>query len=271
MKKFFFILFLLLILGGTGFFLGWAQLTVPPGSYGVMRSKTHGLESEVIREGKFRWIWYKMLPTNAKVSVFTISPVKRSIESSGILSSGQVYAAIAGLNADFSWEISGEMSFNLKPECLPELTARENINDDEGLRKTEEILAAKAEALVLERLRRYADNVNSEELESIILMASYPEMNMEIQSLIPEIENLNCTIQFVRIPDYELYQSLRALYQEYLARENAILSLDVAREAERRINTRIRMEELAQYGELLTKYPILIQYLSIGKDTQSGN
>jgi hypothetical protein len=235
-----------------------------------MRSKTHGLETEVIQDGDFRWIWYKMLPTNAKVSVYTISPVKRSIRTSGVLASGEVYAALAGLNADFSWEISGELSFSLKPEKLPEFTARENINDDAGLRKAEEILAAKVETLVLQRLRNYADNANADnmsaEIDAIAFTASHPEINSEIQSLIPEIENLNCAIQFVRIPDYALYQSLFSLYREYLARQNAILSLSVANEAERKINSRIRMEELAQYGELLTKYPILIEYLSIEKD-----
>jgi len=271
MKKFLFIVFLLLVLGGAGFFLGWAQLTVPPGSYGVMRSKTHGLESKVIRDGEFRWIWYKILPTNAKVSVFTISPVKRSIKTSGVLASGDVYAALAGVNADFSWEISGEISFNLKPECLPEFTEKENITDDEGLRKAEEALAAKVETLALQRLKNYADNSNGEEINALAFSASNPEMDSEIQALIPEIENLNCTIQFVRIPDYALYQSLFSLYKEYLARQNAILSVDVAKEAERRINSRTRMEELAQYGELLTKYPILIQYLSMEKNIQSGD
>jgi hypothetical protein len=134
------------------------------------------------------------------------------------------------------------------------------------LRKAEEILAAKVETLVLQRLRNYADNVNGKEIDAIAFTASHPEISGEIQSLIPEIENLNCTIQFVRIPDYVLYQSLFSLYKEYLARQNAVLSLSVANEAERKINSRIRMEELAQYGELLTKYPILIQYLSMEKD-----
>jgi hypothetical protein len=271
MKKFLFILFLLLALGGTGFFLGWAQLTVPPGSYGVMRSKTHGLEAEVIRDGEFRWFWYKIIPTNANVSVFTIKPVKRSIKSSGVLASGEAYAALAGINADFSWEITGDLSFSLKPECLPEFTSKESITDDEGLRKAEELLAAKVENLVLQRLRNYADNLSSEEIDAVSFAASHPEITREIESLIPEIENLNCTIQFARIPDYALYQSLFSLYKEYLARQSAILSFDVAREAERKISSRTRMEELAQYGELLTKYPILIQYLSIEKSIQSGD
>ena len=269
MKKILFTLILLVILAGAVFFLGWAQLTVPPGHYGVMRSKTHGLESQVIRDGEFLWFWYKVIPTNAKVAVFTIVPVKRSIRSSGTLSSGQVYAALAGLNADFSWEILGEISFSLKPEYLPELSERERISDDEGLRKAVESLAVRAETLVLERLKSYVDNESGEKLESLFFATSFPELNSEIQAKIPEIENVNCVVQLIRLPDYALYQSVKALYQEFLARQSAVLSLDIAREAERRINLRIRMEELAEYGELLSKYPILIQYLAIENDPQA--
>jgi len=266
MKKLLFVLILLVILGGAVFFLGWAQLTVPPGSYGVMRTKTHGLEDKVISDGEFRWIWYKAIPTNAEVSVFTLSPFKHSIRSSGSLPSGQVYAALAGLEADFSWEISGELSFNLKPDTLPELTARENIKTNEELRKIEENLALKIENLVLQRLSIYAGGEDEKKMEALIFGASIPELNSEIQAFFPEIENLICSIRVLRYPDYALYQSVKALYQEYLAQQNVTLRQDIVRDAQNRIETRVRMDELARYGELLTKYPILLQYLSLEKE-----
>jgi hypothetical protein len=270
MKKFLFFLLFLIILGGTGFFLGWAHLTVPPGSYGVMRSKTHGLENEVIRDGEFRWIWYKMLPTNAEVSVYTLGPVRRQIRSAGSLSSGQSYAAMAGLEADFSWEISGEITFSLKPDLLPELTVRENINDNEGLRKAEERLAERIESFVLKRLRAYAEGEDERKMEAILLAGSLPELDNEIQRTFPEIENLNCTIRVIRYPDYALYQSVKALHRDFLARQNAVLTDDITREAEKRINMRIRLDELALYGELLTRYPILLQFLALEKGFPPG-
>ena len=263
MKKFLFFLLILIVLGGTVFFLGWGQLTVPPGSYGVMRTKTHGLEEKIIRDGEFSWFWYKVIPTNAEVSVFTICPVKRTIRSSGSLQSGQIYATLAGLEVDFSWEISGELSFNLKPDYLPEYSVRENINDDDGLRKAEENLAIKIENLVLQFLKNYADNADTSKMEAIILASSLPELNSEILKAFPEIENLSCTVQIIRYPDFILYQSVKALYREYIGRQSAVLSQDTGKEAERRINSRIRMDELAQYGELLTRYPILLQYLAL--------
>ena len=262
-------LVILITLAGVIFFLGWAQLTVPAGSYGVMRSKTHGLENDIIRDGEFRWVWYKLIPTNVKISVYTIDTVKRSIKSTGALSSGQVYSSLAGIEAEFSWEISGEFSFSLKPGALPDFTSREIVNDNDGLKKAEDVLAAKIENMVLDRLRSYAENEDEKKIESLLLAGSIPELNREIENAFPEIENFNCTIRTVRYPDFSLYQSLKALYREYLEKQFAMLNPDINKEAEKRIETRLRMDELSQYGELLTKYPVLLQYLALEKDQKT--
>jgi hypothetical protein len=265
MKKFLFFLIVLIALGGTGFFLGWAHLTVPPGSYGVMRSKIYGLDSETIMDGEFRWLWYKLIPTNVDISVYTISPVRHSFRNSGSLPSGQVYVNLAGLEADFSWEVAGEFGFSIRPEALPEITAREIISDDAGLRRAEEDIASRIESLILDRLSAYADNEDETRLESLILTGTLPDLNREIERAFPEIENLSCTIRTVRYPHFELYRSVKSLYREYLQQQSAMLDPAVMREAERRIDLRTRIDELTRYGELLTRYPVLLEYLALEK------
>ena len=266
MKKFLFFLVVLIILGATCFFLGWAHLTVPPGSYGVIQSKTHGIDPEIIKDGEFRWLWYKLIPTNAQVSVFTVNPVRRTIRSSGSLSSGDVYTALAGIKADFTWEVSGELSFSLKPEYLPELVVREGIREDSELRKVEERLAERIESFTIQRLKAYADSEDEKKMESITITGSLPELETDIQRAFPEIQRLSCSIRAVRFPDYTLYQSVKALYREYISQQNAVLRPEVTGEAERRINTRIRLDELQKYGELLTQYPVLLEYLALEKE-----
>ena len=265
MKKFLLFIFVLIILGGVVFFLGWAQLKVPPGSFGVIRSKTHGVENIVIREGEFHWFWYKLIPTNVEITVYTLKPVKYPIRSSGSLVSGQAYAALAGLDADFSWDISGELQFSLKPEILPEFTARENISNDAGLRGAEENIAAKIGNFIFQQLKSYAEDADEKKMETIALTGSLPELDRNILKAFPEIENLSCTLHVVGYPDYSLYQSVKTLYREYLAQQSAVLKTDTVIEAERRIITRIRMDELTRYGELLTKYPILLEYIALEK------
>ena len=264
MKKFIIIL-LLLAACGAALYFGWAQRTVPPGYYGVMRSRTHGLESKVIREGEFRWIWYKLIPTNATVSVYSLRTVRHAIRSSGRLQSGDVYAGLAGIEADFSWEISGEASFSLKPECLPELCVTGNITDDAGLRAAEDALAEKIGSFALQRIREYAEGADESKLEPLLIAGSLPELTSSIEQAFPEIENLSCTVKAIRLPDFRLYQAVKELYGEYLASQNMALKPDIIKESEYRIEIRNRMDELSRYGELLTKYPILLDYLALEK------
>jgi hypothetical protein len=263
MKKFFIILFILILLGGAGFFFGWAQLSVPPGAYGIMRSKIFGVDPEVIRDGELRWVWYKLIPTNVDIKVYTLRQVSRSIRSSGRLPSGDVYASLAGLNADFSWEISGDFSFSLRAAGLPALVERENLAGQEDLNALEESLAGRIEAFIVNQIRSLA--TDETKVEGLLLAASIPELDKAVAGAFPDIENFRCLIQTLRYPDYALYRSVRGLYDDYINRQETSLREELTGSAESRIAGRLRFDELSQYGELLTKYPILLQYMALEK------
>jgi hypothetical protein len=268
MKKFFIVLFFLIILGGAGFFFGWAQMQVPPGAYGVMRSKLYGVDPEVIRDGEFRWVWYKLIPTNVDIKTYTLKQISRPIGSSGRLPSGDVYASLAGIDADFSWEIAGEFSFSFRASSLPSLVERENLSGQEDLDALGETYAGLLEAFVTDRIRSlWADQTKT---EALLLSASYPQLESTVAEMFPDIDKFNCRIQAVRYPDYALYQSVRGLYNEYIARQEATLGAGLTRNAESRIASRLRFDELAQYGELLTKYPVLLQYLALEKGMEAA-
>ena len=263
MKKVLVFVLALVIIGGAGFFFGWTQLQVPPGSFGVLRTKTHGLDPEVIREGEFRWLWYKLIPTNASVSTFTLPLVIRPITSSGSLGSGSTFAALAGVEADFSWELSGELSFSIKPESLPALVVRENISTNEELRQAEARLAERITNFILQRLRSLADSADTEKFDALRFAGSLPELDKEVLASFADIENFMCTINVVSFPDFTLYRSLAELYREYMQRQAELLSPGIALAGEGRLGMNLRLDELARYGELLSRYPILLQFLAL--------
>jgi hypothetical protein len=260
MKKFFVLLFIV-ILAGTIFFFGWAQLPVPPGSYGVMRSKTHGIDPYVIQEGEFRWVWYKLIPTNVVITVFSLAPVDRAIQVRGALPWADSYMSLAGITADFSYEITGSLSFTLKPGSLPSLIAAQDLADQAALDGFEERLAEEIEAFAVERLRGYAEG--KEKMGDALGFGSAAWLEEDILGAFPDIENLSCNFHGVRFPDFDLYLSIKALYEDYLERQRVILQRDLASSAGRRIASRLRFDELERYGELLTKYPALLQYLAL--------
>jgi hypothetical protein len=261
MKKVIIIFFILIILGGVGFFFGWAQMPVSPGAYGVIRSKTHGVDETLIREGEFRWIWYKLIPANVETLVFALRPVSRPFRVQGCLPSGDTYAAAAGLDADFSYEISGTLSFTIKPELLPGMVKDGRIGDQAGLEEYENRQAQAMEALAVQRLAAYEREEQPEDAFSQTGTAS--RLEQDLYRAFPDAENLSCSLNVVKLPDFALYNLVRAVYEDYLAAQREILRADIADQAQRNIDSLLRFDELEKYGALLTKYPVLLQYLEI--------
>ncbi|MDR1411393.1 MAG: hypothetical protein LBI91_04230 [Spirochaetaceae bacterium] len=253
-----FVIIVLLALGGAVFFLGWIHLSVPPGSYGVMRTKTHGVYPDIIQDGRFRWVWYKLIPTNASITVYSPGRVERSFNVNGVLPSADVYRGFASLDADFSYNLGGSFAFRISPESLPALTESRGLAGQDDLKKLEASLAAEISTFINRRFDEYRKEPET------ILNAGFPQrLSQEISAAFPDIIVLDVTVNTAKLPDFALYDSLRLLYQDYLANQRQLLTEDIREAATRNVNTQLKLDELAKYGELLTKYPILLQYLGI--------
>ena len=254
MKKFFITLLFLIILAALGLFLGWAQLGVPPDAYGLIRSKTHGLDTRLIQAGEFRWIWYKLIPTNTQTVVFRLNPVTYEFSAHDTLPSGKTYAAFAGLEDDFSWELRAAFSFTLRPESLVPLVADQNIGSQEELSYHENAIAEQIEIFILRRI-----NTDEDLLEN----GESPELEREIQGQFPLITHFSLKIKSARFPDFTLYRQAQGLYKDYIALQKDFMSGDLREKAKSRVESYQRFGELEQYGALLTKYPILLDYLAL--------
>jgi hypothetical protein len=254
-------LLLVLILAAAAFFFGWAQLPVPPGSYGVLRSKTHGVDTTLIREGEFRWVWYKLIPTNVHTLVFTPKTLTRQVTAAGSLPGAETYAVVAGIKADFSYEIGATLSFTLKADALPSLVLSGGLNGQESLEEYEEHMAGDIEQFALEQLKAYA--AEDTFLGGIPKSTAAARLAEDIRTAFPDIENLSCTIQQAKYPDLALYTMARSLYETYLSSQQTLLKTELAAQAERNLTVLFRFDELERYGELLTKYPVLLEYLAL--------
>jgi hypothetical protein len=254
MKKFLGTLLFLVILAGLGLFFGWAQQGVPPDAYGLIRSKTHGLDTRLVKPGEFRWVWYKLIPTNTTTVVFRLNPVSHEFSARGTLPSGRIYAAFAGLEDDFSWEFRAAFSFNLRPEALVPLVTDQNIGDQEELTRYERELSADIEAFILRRMGA---------LEGLLQDGENPELEREVQGQFPLIENFSLRVKSAQFPDFEQYRQAQGLYNAYIALQRDMMSGELREKAKNRIEAYHRFDELEQYGALLTKYPILLDYLAL--------
>jgi len=266
MRKFFSTLFILLLLGGAGFFFGWAQLTVPPGSYGVISSKTHGVDPLVVKSGEFRWIWYKLIPTNVKVAVFNLEQEKYNLNYNSSLPAGDSYAAFAGLGADFSWELKGAISFSIDPDSLVDIVEKQKITSQDGLLDYMYDISQNIEVIILRTLA--SERTDSERIENILSGGKDELMEKEILENYPEIRDFSLTVQSAHFPDFILYRQVRQLYEEFLAKQREYITAAFGRKAESHIQSQLHFDELEKYGELLTKYPVLLEYMAIEKNSK---
>jgi len=262
MKKFIVVFVILILLGGAGFFFGWVQFNVPLGSYGVLNSKTHGVDPRIIKSGEFRWVWYKLIPTNVTISVFRIEPVQKTISSRGSLPSGDVYSVFAGEQMDFSWEFNASFSFSLDPQSLTSLVQENSIVTQDDLVLYQQSLTSNIESFILQTLTRQE---NTSELEDF-LTGLDDKLEKSVLEKFPFIYNFSCNVRNARFPDFILYRQVRHLYEDYISMQGSYSASSLNRQAENRVDLQMRIEELERYGELLTKYPILLDYLSQLKD-----
>jgi len=264
MKKFLVTFFFLIILVCVGFFAGWVQFSVPPGSYGIINSKTHGVDPEVVQSGEFRWVWYKLIPTNAQITVFRLETVKSALDFNSSLPSGNIYAEFAGLTArDFSWNLNGEISFSLDPEKLVSIVSQNNITDQEGLDTYLDNITRNMKVIILRTLTSV--DADSARLEKLLSGSPDAEMEREIKNRFPEIRDFSFVITSATFPDFVLYRQVRLLYEEFLSMQREYVTAGFTKRAENHIETQLRFGELERYGELLTKYPILMDYLAMTK------
>jgi hypothetical protein len=273
MKKFLVFLLILIILGGAGFFLGWAQLGVPHGAVGVMRSKTHGVDPVPVAEGQIRWVWYKLIPGNVKIISFKPKPVSRSFRLEGILPQAGIYRRFAGRDARFSWALSISYAFSFKESAFPKLVAEHALFDQDDLDVFTEQSAHSIEEFLKSQLEfPGSDSEIAEEkrLKAIYENGTSPAITELITRTYPFIENPLIRFDAVQAPDFALYESAASLYADYLEAQEATLRPVSSDEASRRISNQFRLDELERYGELFSKYPMLLDYLKFENEAPAA-
>jgi hypothetical protein len=258
MKKAVISFIIVAIFAGVIFLVGWIQLAVPAGKYGVIISKTGGIDHETVIPGQFRWTWERLLPTNTTVLVFDLSPVTKKLDIEGTLPSGAVYGAMLEGKPEFSWKATVAITGHVSVSRLPELVRQNGIRDQKALDAWTGIeLASVAGGGVRQYINKTLADPETAGSLAANADALFRNEKLEILSVEPS---------FLTEPDFALYRMAAKAYGDYQARREELLSKAVVREADSAVAEYLQMERLARWGEVLTKYPILIDYLAVTRD-----
>lgn len=264
MKKFFLFLAVLLAAVCAVFFVGWVSFAIDGEEYAVAYTKTGGWRDEVILPGRFTWMWERLIPTNLTLYRFPAAP--RDVETTvrGELPSGSIYARLLEEQPDFSYELVLSVSFSIRPEALPALVR------DEGLRPGTldvwyDMTGERIAQFVLGRIPESLSSRAGEPVPAAFHADGLPD---ELEEEFPEIEVHSVMPGNVRFPDPELYLRGKRLYLSVLdARETALARAGAVIASEQASDERT-IERLEALGEVLTRYPVLIQYFAVSSGVE---
>ncbi len=263
MKKLLVALVILLVLGAAGFIVGWVQVYLPAGSYGVLFTKTGGWDTEVTKAGTFSWRWERLLPTNATLLVFHPQYHEEVVSVDGQFPSGEIYRTVLEDDPDFNYLVEARMRLRVKPEALPRLAADEGLRPDE----LEEWTQARAEELVVMAADVLTERMDRGDIEQRFGAAAVRDLLLdELSAEMPDVEISRVTPLRVRLPDIRLYRRARELYEDLLAAETDALRRDAVGRV-RRIEREEEIQSLLrEYGAILEDYPSLIEYFGVEAD-----
>lgn len=261
MKKLIFSFLLILLLGGTIFYFGWIQILLPPNTFAVIFTKTGGWEDRVIYPGTFSWKWERLLPTNMTLYKFSIQSMNYQSKIQGVLPSGDLYASLLEESPDFNYSFSYNIEYSLIPEKLPALIqeGRYNENNIDKLYKTiEQQFQSSLNEIIYNTIRE-------EKYDDIdFFYSSVPDLLKDLSvTKIPEINVLLINPVHIEYPDFQLYEKLKNQYFSLMDVRHRSLTEEESKRVSQDVTSEREFELLAKYGELLTKYPVLLQYLSL--------
>ena len=256
MKKFFANVIVILIACAAIFFIGWVQFLVKPGYCGVLTSKTSGIHKEALVSGKFAWRWEKLLPTNAQVHLFSLSPYKSRQTEAGILPSGELYASKLDGNVDFSYKLDMEISLELTPEKIHELFSANKISSEDDLNSWYNSKAKLVSAAVADRVIKQKSAESP--LKSVVFSDAEPaSLSSEFSSELEGGKISSVEISSAKIPDFELYNMAKNSYSAYQKELDAKLRELAAAQAKTLAEENRSMQQLEKFANLLKEYPQL--------------
>lgn len=250
----------------TLFYFGWVQFDLPENTYAVLFSKTGGYDKEVLKPGEFNWRWEKILPTNSELVKIRLTNRTVTLDFEGALPSGDLYGSTLPEQPDFSYHMTFQLIYRIREEKLPELLEKKILEggDLEPFylqRETEymEILKDGTADFFTQNLA--IDNSSYDELENLLLN--------RINSLYSYLEVRSFSIRYINYPDLELYSKSRDLYHQIVDRKKETEMAMEKWAIESKVNLDTKIEILSRYGELLSKYPILVDYFALDPESQA--
>ena len=266
-RKLIIITLIVLVCAAAVFFFGWTQFSVPAGKYGVMLSKSGGYYPQAVIPGNFTWRWERLVPANAQILVFDLTPRQVNYTADGTLPSADRYAKVLNTKDDFSWSFGIDALVTLKPEQLVPTVEKNTIQTQEAL---ESYIDSHIQAMLQTIMYRYVSELIDNPYEYQQIKTDHHILSEKIKGELAKTAGQNFSVEAVTltklaIPDIHTYKIAEQAYNTYEQQREILLAETAAKEAQYSASEQFQIERLTKWGDFLAKYPHIIELIAVAQ------
>ena len=266
-RKLIIITLIVLACAAAVFFFGWTQFFVPAGKYGVMLSKSGGYYPQAIMPGNFTWRWERLVPTNAQILVFDLTPRQVNYMADGTLPSADRYAKVLNTKDDFSWSFGMDTLVTLKPGQLVSIVEKNTIQTQEAL---EAYIDSHIRAVLQTIMYRYVSELIDNPYEYQQVKTDYHALSEKIKDELTKATGQDFSVEAVTltkltIPDIHTYKIAEQAYNTYEQQREMLLAETAAKEAQYSASEQFQIDRLTKWGDFLAKYPHIIELIAVAQ------
>lgn len=258
--RFFTFIFILLIAGGVGFYIGYSPLKIKHGTVGVLISKTSGVSNVPVERGVFQWNWQFLIPHNTELRTFSLKPYKYSKFVTENLPSGEIYSKMLSDNPSFSYSFDFEVEFKYTAaECVKLVKSSEIVTDSDlqsKLKIRADEICNECINIISDKAKTSTEKIDAEKIAEEII-SKYSQSEVEI---------LSVSITNIRYPDMQLYQKAKEIYMNYLSTVETKLNSMADSQAREIADYAKNLNKLEQFGKILKEHPELADFLKQSND-----
>ena len=266
-RKLIIVTLILLACAAAVFFFGWTQFSVPAGKYGVMLSKSGGYYPQAIMPGNFTWRWERIVPTNAQILVFDLTPRHVNYTADGSLPSADRYAKVLNTKDDLSWGFGMDALVTLKPEKLVPIVEKNTIQTQEAL---ESYIDSHIRAALQTIMYRYVSELIDNPYEYQQVKTDYHALSEKLKDELTKATGQDFSVEAVTlsklaIPDIHTYKIAEQAYNTYEQQREMLLAETAAKEAQYAASEQFQIDRLTKWGDFLAKYPHIIELIAVAQ------
>ncbi len=279
-----------------GFIAYRASLPSPdrPGNVYLIHSKFNGYQNRILQPGQYYISWQNLLPGNVSLLAIPNRVQKLRLQRRFSLPSAGNYQLLLPTlvpdsetqNNPFEYRVSISLSYRFRPNELLGLNEKvsglsaagspahigEAGSDGEVGEARSTVLSSSAESLgqnlslrLERRLSRELADMFSENVAPA--SADVRSLTQQLETIVSqefaELNLLSLEVEQYQQPDLELYATVRQYYHSLLQELSSESLSRLLEQQNSRIDQELYLQNIERLGEILTRYPVLIQYLAI--------